>query len=55
MAKKWIQGMDMKKGALTAQAEKAGMSIDQFCAQDGLSSTIKKRCVLKKTFSKFKK
>ncbi len=42
-------------GALTAQAKKAGMSMDAFCAQGNLSGTTKKRCALRKTLMGFKK
>jgi hypothetical protein len=53
--KKWIQGMNLKKGALSQQAADAKMSIPEFCAQSGLDSTTQKRCVLAKTFSKMRK
>lgn len=45
----------MKKGALTAQAKAAGMSITEFCAQPNLSTTTKKRCSLAKTLKSFHK
>lgn len=50
MAKdKFIQGMHMKKGALSAEAKKAGKSLDEFCAESGHSSRTQKRCSLRKT------
>ena len=55
MAKKWIQGMNMKEGALTAQAKAAGMSLDAFCAQKDLSGTTKRRCSLRHTLMGFSK
>lgn len=55
MATKWIQGMNMKKGALTAKAKRAGKSISEYCAGKGLDIITKKQCSLAKTLSKFKK
>lgn len=42
-------------GALTAQAKRAGKSMDEFCAQDNLDAKTKKRCVLRKTLMGFHK
>lgn len=42
-------------GALTAQAKSAGMSMDAFCSQSGLSGKTKKRCALRKTLMGFHK
>ena len=57
MAKNWIGPVvkTMKKGALTAQAKAAGMSIDAFCDQPNLSTQSKKRCSLRKTLMGFSK
>ena len=53
--KKWIQGMNMKEGALTQMAKKAGMSIGSYCAQKNLSPTARRRCNLRKTLGKLGK
>lgn len=55
MAEKWIQGMEMKKGALTAMAKRSGKSLDEYCAGDKSSLKAKKRCSLRKTLSGFNK
>ena len=55
MAKKWISSAIKKPGALTAQAKAAGMSLDAYCSQRHLSTKTKKRCVLRKTLTGFKK
>lgn len=55
MAKDWIQGAIKKPGSLTAQAEKAGKSITDFCSSENLSAKAKKRCVLAKTLKGFNK
>lgn len=55
MADKWIQGMHMKKGALTAMAKRAGKSLDEYCAADDLSPKAKKRCSLRKTLMSMRK
>ena len=47
--------MNIRKGALTAKAKAAGMTIDEFCAQKDLSLKEKKECILDKNFKKFKK
>lgn len=51
----WIAKAIKKPGSLSAQAKRAGKSISEFCAQDGLGTTTKKRCVLAKTLRKFNK
>ncbi|KPK54999.1 MAG: hypothetical protein AMS22_05085 [Thiotrichales bacterium SG8_50] len=56
--KKWIQQADIKEGALTEMAKRAGFSTWQaFCAQpaDKLSPLAKKRCILAQTFSRLNK
>jgi len=50
---KWIQKLDIKKGALTAAAEAAGKTISQYC-QKPPSTLATKRCTLWKTFKKAK-
>lgn len=52
--KKWIP-KNLKKGALTNAAKRAGMSITEYCSQGGLSATTKRRCALAKTFRKMGK
>jgi len=53
--KKWIQDANIKKGALTEQAKRAGFtSWEAFCAQPNLSPLAQKRCNLAKTFKKMK-
>lgn len=53
--KKWIKSAIKSPGSLTAQAESAGMSMDEFCAQSNLSAKTQKRCILYKTLKGFKK
>lgn len=53
--KKWIQGINMKEGALTAKAKAAGKSISEYCSGGGLDLTTKKQCVLAKTLKSFNK
>lgn len=55
--KKWIQKASIKKGALTAQAKKAGKSLSEFIASPGKnpSPTTKRRVALAKTFRKMAK
>jgi len=48
---KWIQKLDIKKGALTAAAEAAGKTISQYC-QSPPSGLAAKRCNLWKVFKK---
>lgn len=55
MAKKWIGGMHMKKGAFTAQAKSAAMSVAGFGRKvlkkgSKASTKTKKRAVLARTF-----
>ena len=53
--KKWIANAIKNPGSLTKKAEDAGMSISEYCAQDGLDSSTKKQCVLAKTLKRFSK
>jgi hypothetical protein len=53
--KKWIAGAIKKPGALTKAAKAAGMSLDEYCAQEGLSTKSKRRCNLRKTLKSFPK
>lgn len=53
--KKWIQGMHMDKGVLTAKAKKAGLSITEFCARGGHDTKTKKQCILAHTLKSLKK
>jgi hypothetical protein len=57
--KNWIQGMDLKKGALRKElGVKAGEKIPKKKLDKAAKSsnpTLKKRAVLAKTFSKMKK
>jgi hypothetical protein len=55
MAGKWIQKMNMKKGALTATAKRAGKSLDELCSSPNLSGRTAKRCALRKTLRSFHK
>ena len=50
---KWMQELDIKKGALTAAAEAAGKTISQYCKSPP-STLATKRCTLWKTFKKAK-
>ena len=54
MAERWIQAADIEEGALTRAARRAGMSMDEFCAQKNLSPLNQKRCNLRKTFAKIR-
>jgi len=49
----WIRGAIKRPGALTAKVKAAGMSIDQYCAQGGLSTQSKQQCNLAKTLRGF--
>lgn len=56
----WIQGAIKKPGAFSAQAEKAGMSTDQFAKEvtanpDKYSDKTVKRAQLAKTLASFRK
>ena len=53
--KKWIQKAIKKPGSLTAAAKRAGMSIDEYCAQKNLSTKAKRRCNLRKTLTSLPK
>lgn len=55
MAKNWISGAIKHPGSLTAQAQAAGKSIQEFCSGKDLDSKTKKRCVLANTLRSFKK
>ena len=48
MAKDWIKGAIKHPGALTAQAEAAGQSLDEFCSSHTTGKTGR-RCSLRKT------
>lgn len=51
--KKWIQKADLKKGAFTAQADKAGKGVHEFAEEHkGDSGTTGKRARLALTFEK---
>ena len=52
---KWISGAIKHPGALTADAKRAGQSMDTFCARTDLSPTDVKRCSLRKTLMSFHK
>jgi len=59
-SKRWIQKMNMKEGAFTKQAKRAGKSVQQFAKQvennpSKYSSTTRKRASLARTFSKMSK
>jgi len=50
---KWIQDSNIKKGALKAQAKRAGFdSWQAFCDQPDLTPLAQKRCQLAKTLKK---
>jgi len=53
--KKWISGMHMKKGALTATAKSKGMSVAQLCSmpKSKMSTKTQRRCNLRKTLMGF--
>ena len=53
--KKFIQGMDLNTGSLTAKAKAANKTIIEFCAGSNLDETTKKQCVLARTFRSFNK
>jgi hypothetical protein len=55
VAKKWIAGAIKRPGALTRKAKAKGMTIDQYCAQENLSTRSKRQCNLAKTLRGFKK
>lgn len=55
MAKRWIKSTIKSPGALTAQAKRAGKSLDAFCAQGNLDTKTKRRCSLRKTLMSFHK
>lgn len=57
---KWIQKMDLKKGAFTAQANRAKKSVSEFADEvtknpEKFSATTRKRAILAKTFKKISK
>ncbi len=55
--KNWVGPVvaGMKKGALTAQAKNAGVSMDELCSRPNLDMKTKKRCSLRKTLMSFHK
>ena len=55
MSKNWIQGMGMKKGALTSTAKHEGKTLTELCAGSDLSPKTKKRCALRNTLRGLKK
>ena len=55
MSKNWIQGMGMKKGALTSTAKHEGKTLTELCAGSNLSPKTKKRCALRNTLRGLKK
>ena len=57
---KWIQKANLKEGAFTKQAKKAGMSVQAFASKvlkkgSKASALTKKRATLAKTFKKMAK
>jgi protein involved in polysaccharide export with SLBB domain len=52
--KKWIAGAIKRPGALTRKAKAKGMTIEQYCAQEGLSTQSKRQCNLAKTLKSFR-
>lgn len=51
--KKWIQGANLKEGALSEMARKAGYSTWQaYCNQENLSPLARRRCNLARTLTK---
>ena len=60
MSNKWIQEADLKTGAFTAQAKKAGMSVQAFARHvlkkgSKYNETTKRRARLAQTFKKMSK
>ena len=56
MPKKWIQGADLKKGAFTQKAEKAGKSVPEYAKEkSGAKGVLGKEARLAQTFEKMKK
>ena len=58
--KKWIQSMNLKKGAFTKKAKAAGMSVEAYAAKvtkpgSTASATTKRQANLAKTFRKIAK
>ena len=58
--KKFIQGMDLKKGSFTAQAKRAKMGVQEFADKvlankDKYTETTVRRARLAKTFKKMAK
>jgi len=55
--KRWISAMHLKKGAFTAQAKHAGMSVQQYASKvlkpdSHASATTKRRARLAQTFAR---
>jgi hypothetical protein len=53
MSSNWIKKAIRHPGALTAQAEAVGKSLDEFCSSPNLTAKTQKRCSLRKTLKKF--
>lgn len=51
----WIKNAIKRPGALTAKAERAGMSISKYCSQKNLDLETQKQCTLAKTLKSFNK
>jgi hypothetical protein len=60
MARRWIQKADLKEGAFTAQAKRAGMGVQEFARHvlanpQAYSETTVRRARLARTFKKMAK
>ena len=60
MANKWIQKAELKKGAFSAKAKRAGMSVQAYASKvtakkSQASATTKRQGVLAKTFANMRK
>lgn len=58
--KKWIQKLDLKKGAFTRQAKQRGMSVPEFTRyvlehKEKFDTTTLRRALLAKRFQSFKR
>jgi hypothetical protein len=51
----WIKDAVKRPEALTAKAERAGMTISKYCSQKTLDLETQKQCTLAKTLKSFKK
>jgi len=56
MAKNWIQDADIKEGALTKQAARAGKTVAEYIKNppSNITSTTRRRIALAKTFNKIR-